>query len=155
MAPKIHEILVNSCRGSDADRPFYGWSSAWVHRSGAAFARGCCDGWPGAVRELRIMNEGVNSLARELAEAIGSAVAEDSRVEACREKARLAGYDMRVSLEAEIGFSDHESSSPPVEFSEEAHSRQESDRSFEVTANDRRFLRSLGIAAEADKQRVD
>ena len=101
------------------------------------------------------MKEVVNSLARELAEAIGSAVAEDSRVEACREKARMAGYDMRVSLEAEIGFGDHESSGPSAELPEKVHSNQESDRSFEVTANDRRFLRSLRIAAEADKQRVD
>ena len=155
MEPRIHKILVNSCRGSGADRPCSVWSSARVGRSGAVLARGCCGGWPRAVREFRIMNEVVNSLARELAEAIGSAVAEDSGVEACREKARLAGYDMRVSLEAEIGFGDHESSSPPVELSEEAHSRQESDRSYEVTANDRRFLRSLRIAAEADKQRVD
>ena len=37
------------------------------------------------------MDDVVNRLARELAEAIGSAVAEDPRVEACREKARAAG----------------------------------------------------------------
>ena len=101
------------------------------------------------------MNEVVNSLARELAEAIGSAVAEDSRVEACREKARIAGYDMRVSLEAEIGFGDPDSGSPTAELPEKAHSSQVSDRSFEVTANDRRFLRSLRIAAEEDRQQVD
>jgi hypothetical protein len=50
------------------------------------------------------MEDVVNNLARELAEAIGTAVAQDSRVEECREKARAAGYEMQVSLEAEIGF---------------------------------------------------
>ena len=48
------------------------------------------------------MEDVVNNLARELAEAIGTAVAQDSRVEECREKARAAGYEMQVSLEAEI-----------------------------------------------------
>ena len=33
----------------------------------------------------------VNQLARELADAIAAAVADDARVEACREKARAAG----------------------------------------------------------------
>ena len=46
----------------------------------------------------------VNQLARELADAIAAAVADDARVEACREKARAAGLEMRVSLEAVIGF---------------------------------------------------
>ena len=46
----------------------------------------------------------MNQLARELTEAISAAVADDARVEACREKARAAGLDMRVSLEASIGF---------------------------------------------------
>ena len=56
------------------------------------------------------MDDVVNRLARELAEAIGAAVAEDARVEACREKARAAGYEMRVSLEAEIGFANRSGS---------------------------------------------
>ena len=50
------------------------------------------------------MDSLVNQLARELTEAIAAAVADDARVEACREKARAAGFDMRVSLDAVIGF---------------------------------------------------
>src|SRR5437899_3108144 len=46
----------------------------------------------------------VNQLARELADAISAAVHDDRRVEACREKARAAGLELRVSLEAVIGF---------------------------------------------------
>ena len=50
------------------------------------------------------MDDVVNRLARELADAIAAAVADDPRVEACRERARTAGYEMKVSLEATVGF---------------------------------------------------
>ena len=50
------------------------------------------------------MDDVVNRLARELADAIAAAVAEDPRVEACRERARAAGFEMRVTLEAVVGF---------------------------------------------------
>ena len=46
----------------------------------------------------------VNRFARELADAIAAAVADHPKVEACRERARAAGYEMRVSLEAVVGF---------------------------------------------------
>jgi hypothetical protein len=50
------------------------------------------------------MDDVMNRMARELSDAIAAAVAEDARVEACRERVRAAGYEMRVSLEAVIGF---------------------------------------------------
>jgi hypothetical protein len=50
------------------------------------------------------MDDVLNRMARELSDAIAAAVAEDPRVEACRERVRAAGYEMRVSLEAVIGF---------------------------------------------------
>ena len=50
------------------------------------------------------MDDGVNRLARELADAIAAAVAENPQVEACRERARAAGYEMKVTLEAVVGF---------------------------------------------------
>ena len=50
------------------------------------------------------MDDVVNRMARELSDAIAAAVAEDPRVEACRERARAAGFEMKVSLEAVIGF---------------------------------------------------
>jgi hypothetical protein len=46
----------------------------------------------------------VNRFARELADAIAAAVAEHPKVEACRERARAAGYEMKVTLEAVVGF---------------------------------------------------
>ena len=50
------------------------------------------------------MDDVVNRMARELSDAIAAAVAEDPRVEACRERARAAGFEMKLSLEAIIGF---------------------------------------------------
>ena len=50
------------------------------------------------------MDDVVNRLSRELADAMAAAVADDPRVEACHERAKASGYDMKVSLEAVIGF---------------------------------------------------
>src|SRR6516225_11820135 len=57
----------------------------------------------GGARRSR-MDDVVNRMAKELSDAIAAAVGEDARVEACRERARAAGFEMRVSLEAVIGF---------------------------------------------------
>ena len=50
------------------------------------------------------MDDVVNRFARELADAIAAAVAENPQVEACRERARAAGFEMKVTLEAVVGF---------------------------------------------------
>ena len=50
------------------------------------------------------MDDVVNRFARELADAIAAAVAENPQVEACREKARAAGFEMKLTLEAVVGF---------------------------------------------------
>jgi hypothetical protein len=84
----------------------------------------------------------LNQLARELTEAISAAVGDDARVEACREKARAAGFDMRVTLEAVIGFMDRDAT--PQKGSRKSSGRQP----LEMSANDRRFLKSLRISAD-------
>ena len=50
------------------------------------------------------MDDVVNRFARELADSIAAAVSESAEVEACRERARAAGYEMKVNLEAVVGF---------------------------------------------------
>ena len=103
------------------------------------------------------MDDVVNRFARELADAIAAAVAENPQVEACREKARAAGFEMKVTLEAIVGFASRTAQTSalakiptPARTPREPQTR----RTFEVTANDRRFLRSLRIAADetAEKQ---
>ena len=92
------------------------------------------------------MEDVVNRFARELADAIAAAVAENPQVEACREKARAAGFEMKVTLEAVVGFVSRSQSSALTKVTAPARVVQR--RAFEVTANDRRFLRSLRIAAD-------
>ncbi len=50
------------------------------------------------------MDDTVNRLAKELAQAIAAAVQSDPNVEACRAKARAAGYELHLSIDAEVGF---------------------------------------------------
>ena len=89
------------------------------------------------------MDDVVNRLAREMVEAISSSVAADPRVEACREKGRVAGYEIRLSLEAVIGFASRQEGS----LAGVAPAAQPSKTSA-ISATDRRLLRSLRIAVD-------
>jgi hypothetical protein len=100
------------------------------------------------------MDDVVNRFARELADAIAGAVAENPQVEACREKARAAGFEMRVTLEAVVGFVSRSQSTAMTKVAAPARVVQPR-RNFEVTANDRRFLRSLRIAADETAEPVE
>lgn len=99
------------------------------------------------------MEDVVNRLARELADVIAEAVAENPKVEACREKSRVAGYEMRVSLEAVIGFVSRSkiTALAKVGTTQNVTSRQ----GMEISANDRRFLRSLRIAVDETPENTE
>jgi len=103
------------------------------------------------------MDDVVNRFARELADAIAAAVAENPQVEACREKARAAGFEMKVTLEAVVGFVSRSQTGALAKVAAPARPQREvpPKRSFEVTANDRRFLRSLRIAADETAEPVE
>ncbi len=111
------------------------------------------------------MDDVVNRFARELADAIAAAVAENPQVEACREKARAAGFEMKVTLEAVVGFVNRSQSTAMTKVTTPVRSRAahaaapgselQPRRTFEVTANDRRFLRSLRIAADETTESVE
>jgi hypothetical protein len=101
------------------------------------------------------MDDVVNRFARELADSIAAAVAESAEVEACRERARAAGYEMKVNLEAVVGFVNR--GQPQTEGADGANKGAPASKAlvprkpFDMTVNDRRFLRSLRIAAEEAK----
>ena len=103
------------------------------------------------------MDDVVNRFARELADAIAAAVAENAEVEACRERARGAGYEMKVTLEAVVGFvsrtQDKEKSKAVTAKVAPPSKALVVRKATEMTNNDRRFLRSLRIAA--DESRVE
>ena len=100
------------------------------------------------------MDDVVNRLARELADAIGAAVTQDPGVEACRENGRAAGYKMRISLEAVISFWSLTGSQALAKIDASAPSAARS-QWMDITANDRRFLRSLRIAADEVSEKVE
>ena len=91
------------------------------------------------------MDSTMKQLARELSDAVSAAVANNARVEACREKARAAGFDMRVSLEAVVTFASRDAANGP----KGSRPRRAMNRfGLDMSANDRRFLKSLRISAE-------
>ena len=105
------------------------------------------------------MDDVVNRFARELADAIAAAVAENPEVEACRERARTAGYEMKVTLEAVVGFVTRAQDKDKEKGADKAVAQKVPAttralvprKAAEMTANDRRFLRSLRIAADDAK----
>jgi hypothetical protein len=101
------------------------------------------------------MDDVVNRMARELSDAIAAAVAEDPRIEACRERARAAGFEMKVSLEAVIGFMSRTTPGALAKISAapQKAARTSDRRNFEISANDKRFLRSLRIAADETQEK--
>jgi hypothetical protein len=101
------------------------------------------------------MDDVVNRFAKELADAIAAAVAANPQVEACRERAREAGFDMKVTLEAVVGFVHKSSGTSVTRITTPARLLPPSKRQFELTANDRRFLRSLRIQSEESKEAVE
>jgi len=105
------------------------------------------------VRRGKRMDD-VNRFARELADAMAAPVAEHPKVEACRERARTAGYEMKVTLEAVVGFVSRDKAAATKEKSSTA-ARTTPAQAFEVTSNDRRFLRSLRIAADETPEEVN
>ena len=100
------------------------------------------------------MDEAVNRYAREIIEAINAALANDPAVRACRERARAAGFELEVSLEAAVGFKNRgrvgTPDGAPVASTRIPPARRltPAPRAYDITAADRRFLRSLRITAE-------
>ena len=102
------------------------------------------------------MDDVVNRLARELSDAISAAVADDARVEAARERARAAGFEVKITLEAVIGFMNRSNSTALARVGTSVVKASKNvERSFEISANDKRFLRSLRIAADETAEPVE
>ena len=101
------------------------------------------------------MDDVVNRLSRELADAMAAAVADDPRVEACHERAKASGYDMKVSLEAVIGFANRTKEQALAKVGVAVEHAAPVPEEIGMSSNDRRFLRSLRIAADDIKQPTD
>ena len=100
------------------------------------------------------MDDVANQLAKELADAIAAAIAENPKVEACRNKARESGLDMRVTLEAVVGFANRTDETAVARVTTPARLLPASS-AFDLTATDRRFLRSLRIGVGEAREAVE
>ena len=100
------------------------------------------------------MDDVVNKFAKELADAIAAAIADNSEVEACRTRARESGYDMRLKLEAVVGFVNRSENSPIAKVAIPAR-QLPAPKQFDLTNNDKRYLRSLRIAGNETKETVE
>ncbi len=102
------------------------------------------------------MDEELAGYIRELVEAIRAAVGRDPSIQACRTRARAAGYDLRLSLDAVVGIA--RAHHPPTRQRHPLPPLQETPITptrHPITEADRRFLRSLRIAAnEAASEEV-
>ncbi len=96
------------------------------------------------------MDDTVNRLAKELAQAIAAAVASDPNVEACRAKARAAGYELHLSIDAEVGFANRAKSTALVKSRRQPAAGPWARKvvTRELSASDRLFLKSLRIAPD-------
>ena len=99
------------------------------------------------------MDDVVNRMARELSDAIAAAVAEDARVEACRERARAAGFEMKLSLEAVIGFVNRTTPGALAKVARSAEGRRGRTAEVRDQRERRSFLRSLRIAADETQEK--
>ncbi len=99
------------------------------------------------------MDDTVNRLAKELAQAIAAAVQSDANVEACRARARAAGYELHLAIDAEVGFANRTRSGALVKSRRAVNGQpatwgRKSAALRELTASDRLFLKSLRIAPD-------
>ncbi len=101
------------------------------------------------------MDDTMNRLAREMADAIAAAVNNDAQVQACRQRARSVGYDLQVSIEANIGFAPKTEGDAKAVKAAKPSKPAPPPQPVEMTANDRRFLRSLRIAPDESKSEVE
>ncbi len=97
-----------------------------------------------------------NLYARELIDAISAIVARDADVQACRVRARAAGFEIKVSLEAVVGVADQSEPPTRTRASVVPPSRRltPAKAPYAITAADRRFLRSLRISADETTESV-
>ena len=86
----------------------------------------------------------VNRYANEIADAITAILVDHSQIEACHTRARLGGYDIRVTLEAVVKCVNRSSGNPVSKI--EPCRVVLTKGTFDLSFNDRRFLRSMKIA---------
>jgi len=97
------------------------------------------------------VDEAVNRFARDLIDAITAAIGRDPKVLACQRRAREAGVELKLAFEANAVS--HEGVDEPTAAAPLRRPPAVS-RAYEITAADRRFLRSLRIAVDESEEQA-
>ena len=96
------------------------------------------------------MDEAANRFARDLIDAITAAIGRDAKVLACQRRAREAGVELKLAFEAKaVSHEGVDEGRPAGPVRPGAISR-----TYEITAADRRFLRSLRIAVDESEEQT-
>jgi hypothetical protein len=93
--------------------------------------------------------EDVTRLTEEVGATLRRVLAESAQVAQCLGRIRAEGYDVSVVLEATIGFTRTERTADPAQAL--SVRVEKSEPPLKMTPLDRKFLRSLKIAAEEDE----
>ena len=107
--------------------------------------RNCCEG---ASLEL---DDNFKKLIKELGQAINESLADSDTISEVMGRIRAAGYDLFLVLEVTIGFNKQGESST-VHRQKLSPEDDRGEPAFHLTAEDARFLRSLKIVVESDRQ---
>lgn len=96
------------------------------------------------------MDDVYNAFAQKLSAAIAEAIADDFQIQELREQANRNGFDFKMSLEAVISFAQRvPPRKPGVALTRYDPRVNVKPRGVpETSANDKRFLRGLRIAAD-------
>jgi len=97
------------------------------------------------------VDEAANRFARDLIDAITAAIGRDPKVLACQRRAREAGVELKLAFEAKAASHEGVDEGPSA-----APERRPgpTSRTYEITAADRRFLRSLRIAVDESEEQA-
>ena len=91
------------------------------------------------------MDKRLKSMIKELGDAINNSLSDSEQIAEVISRIKAGGYDVFVVLEATIGFNEADESE---ERQEKQPALQRASSDYKMTAEDRKFLKSLCISLE-------
>lgn len=92
-----------------------------------------------------IVDKRLKSMIKELGDAINNSLSDSEQIAEVISRIKAGGYDVFVVLEATIGFNEADETE---EQQEKQPALQRASADYKMTAEDRKFLRSLRISLE-------
>jgi hypothetical protein len=92
------------------------------------------------------VDQRLKSLVEQLGEAINNSLSDSEQIAEVITRIKAGGYDVFLVLEATIGLNERDDAAEPTVLS-----GQRSSADFQVTLQDRKFLKSLRIRVDDEK----